>query len=411
MKSKRLILMIICIIILSGCNSKNNGSELDIDTPITLKETDNTKVEPTKVDNNVDETKTTNKNEAEAIQIYIPDLTTEESIIDYLQGEWFYNNFPEREVICRMNIDNDLNISLSFYNYNTDESKGDYTGRIEFDRQYANLNEAPDLINIELADTDYPGGMFFFLHRTIYDGKNVMSLFFAGNGDCIFDLLEDEENYEWSSREIIFEKFIEEISELTTREDDEFYAVYWGNDEVKSESIWLDDTWYTPSDEEEFFRKYYIPMTIYENKDPESVLYKMSRNFEVEILEDKMSKGQVYYFTTDKNGDIIKILDAQIQRDLENGFINNIDEDTKFEIFEIFTIVVEDTKQYIDDGMSVLLTGEIVTLDGEDFIVADFGRYPEGKFTREIRCAININTEQIIRYNFLTKQWEYLSVG
>ena len=62
-------------------------------------------------------------------------------------------------------------------------------------------------------------------------------------------------------------------------------------------------------------------------------------------------------------------------------------------------------------GFWKFLTGEIIKFDGEDFIVAAFGTYIEGKFIPDIISAITLDREQIIQYNFSTDQWDYLKKG
>ena len=216
-----------------------------------------------------------------------------------------------------MDIDKDLNVHLSFYNRETNQSKGDYKGIINFDRQYASPNEAPDLISIELIDADHPGGDFFFKHRTVYDGKCVMSLFFAGNGNYIFDMLVDIDNFEYAPEEIIFEKICQEISPLTPLKNSEFYAVFWG-DAANGKSLWLDEVQWTPIEEYDPDPMYPDRMMLYEDDVPGSVLYN--------ILPDKLEQivgtnkyemigmnkfeGEVYFVKTDENGTIIEFEDA-----------------------------------------------------------------------------------------------------
>ena len=168
------------------------------------------------------------------------DLASEEGIREYLTGEWIFDKKHISYVVCKMSIDEELMVNFSFHDTYANELKGDYKGQIKFDRQYANLDEAPDLLTIELMDTDYPGGDFFFLHRTIYDGKVAMSWFFAGNGNCIFDMLADIDNFEYAPGEIIFEKVGGEESQLPLRKNETFHGVFWGK-EAKGEGLWIDD--------------------------------------------------------------------------------------------------------------------------------------------------------------------------
>ena len=160
----------------------------------------------------------------------LPGMDTEAGIREYLAGEWhFYDStFPGYKT-CRMVIDGDLNVEIAFYGGLTDAPLDSCAGRFSFDRIYAGTQEAPDLLCLELSEGARLGGDFFFLHRTVVDGRRIMSLFSAGNGGCAFDLLDPSEDG-WGDCpvEIRFYQDTGEEYRLSPRLNAAFYAVYWG---------------------------------------------------------------------------------------------------------------------------------------------------------------------------------------
>lgn len=279
--------ILICAVILTGCN---NSKPENIDTEVN-----------TIIPNLPGEFKGL-QGEGKAIPKI--DLNTEQGIKEYLVGEWVFDKEYMSDGVCNMSIDYDLNIQLSFQGKYVDDFKGDYVGKIILDRLYANIDEAPDLISIELTDTDLPGGDFLFLHRSIYDEKNVMSLFFAGNGNSIFDIYLCEEESDYAPSEIIFERESGITSQLSPHKNDSFYAIFWGKG-VDGKSLWLDDVLLTPTDEYDSDPKYPYKMTYYENDVKESIRYRIHSDSFKDILGDDLYAGQIYFMQTDENGDII----------------------------------------------------------------------------------------------------------
>ena len=244
MKHKLLLAVLICILVLSGCNKGKIEDKSEEPSKLIPKTTTEVVEDP----------------EEKIISIYQPDFSSEDGIRDYLVGQWVYDFYYRGDVICKMNIDKDLNIDLSFENSYSDEPNGDYSGKITFDRIYASQDEAPDLISLELFDTEEPGGDFFFLHRTLYDGKRVMSWFLASNGNTVFDIADPVDGFRSPAEEIIFEKVTGEKSQEKPRVNDEFYAVYWGTG-ADEKSIWLDDVWWNPPEEDDYAPLYPRSMT------------------------------------------------------------------------------------------------------------------------------------------------------
>ena len=261
--------------------------------------------------------------EKEEVEISGINLNSEEGIKEYLIGEWISDKetlsdylLTESEINCNMTINQDLNVNLSFYNRYTDEIIGDYMGQINLDSFEGKGDKLPDLISIDLGDSDWPGGDYFFLHRSIYDGKSVMSLFFAGSGNGIFDLLADIHNFEYAPEEILFEKITEEKSQLKPLEDKEFYAVYWGTG-PDGKSLWLDEVQWTPTEEYDPDALYTSRMTLYHDDFPESALYGIAKESMSNILGNPMYAGEVYFVQTDKDGNIIDFEDAAYRQYIE----------------------------------------------------------------------------------------------
>ena len=114
--------------------------------------------------------------QTETFPTQLPDMNTEAGIREYLAGEW-YSYDPSHLGLdaCRMIIDEDLNTSFEFFSGFTNETKGHYSGHLSFDRIYADAHEVPDLLCLTLSDDcALLGGDFFFLHRTVFEGRCVM---------------------------------------------------------------------------------------------------------------------------------------------------------------------------------------------------------------------------------------------
>lgn len=260
-----------------------------------------------------DLTDTPNDPDAEA---YLKYSIIEENLKDYLVGEWVSDKetlsdylLTHSDINCNMTISEDASVSFLFYNRETNDIIGDYSGHITFDRFDKESSVGPDLISIELTDPDWPGGDFFFKQRTIYDGKRVMSWFPAGNGNCILDLLADIDNFEYAPEEVIFEKVTGEKSDLKAQKVNMFYGVYWGLGNDKK-SFWLNEVMWTPTEEYNPDALYPERMTLYEDDVKESVLYKIAQENMEYILQGPMYAGEVYFVETDENGDIVNIEDT-----------------------------------------------------------------------------------------------------
>lgn len=310
---KKIFMILVCLMILSAC-SRPKSQIIDPKTSEELQKN------PPSLEENLSPEKK---------------ISSEEEIRGYLVGEWISDQevlsdyvLSSSDINCDMNIDEDLNVSLLFYNRYTNESRGDYRGQVILDRLHASPDEDPDIISIELVNSDYPGGDFFYKHRTIYDGKSVMSWFFAGNGNCIFDLLADIDNFQYAPEEIVFKKTTGEKLDFDTLKDSEFYAVFWGMG-GDGKSLWLDEVKWTPTEEYDPNALYPGRMTLYEDNEPWSVLYSIAPEEISRILVECMYVPEVYYVKTDKEGKIIDFEDAANKDYIEiiNGFDSSNEKD------------------------------------------------------------------------------------
>lgn len=332
-------------------------------------------------------------------------LNTEEDIVEYLVGDWVYDYYYRGDVITKMSIDENLDVKISFDNSYSTLPQGDYTGKITLDRMYVEDDDAPDMICLEMDDEEEPGGDFFFLHRTLYGGKRVMSLFSAGNGNTIFDVEDDLGDFRQPADEIYFEKTTNEYSKEEIRLDDDFYAVYWGMGE-DGKSLWLDDIWWDVV-QDDYSRLYPWRMTIYENQISGSILYKVDPNEISEVLGDEMQVGEVYYVQTNEKGEIIHLIDAERKRWMEEEEYGiNIDGP----IYDVI-LYVDEIQEYLDMGMSIQYHEGTEMIDGEEFYKIALGTQHEEHFVKELFYAVNIFTGDVYRYNVQDDEWKAVPLG
>lgn len=391
MKSKALSAVFICLLVLSCC-TPGQGAQKNV-------EWNSSSPQPS-------EAPAKGKKIAPVPQ---PDFSSEEGIREYLRGKWLYDYYYYGDVLCTMEIDKDLNIALSFKNSYSDGPKGNYSGKITFDRAYAKPEEAPDLLCIELENTEEPGGDFYFLHRTIYDKKRVMSWFFAGNGNTVFDLLvpDDGENIRSTPDELLFEKVTGEKSREAPRKNDEFYAVYWDTGSDKK-SIWLDDVRWTPAEEDDQAQVYPQKMTHYETDVPESILYTIVPEEIGEVLGEELTRGAVYFVTTDEGGNVASFLSADRKKFIEESSLLS---EAEAVIYEIIENDVGEIREYLNAGMAILLTGETAVIEDEECYLVILGTNHEDNFVREVMYAVNTATRQVYRFDVLNDAWEPVPMG
>lgn len=349
-----------------------------------------------------------NYQEVQTLPIAETYFSNESGIKKYLEGEWVFDDPYTSDLTCNMKIDKDLNIKLSFHDNYTDTFKRNYSGKIQFEKINVETDDIPDAISIELKDSEWPGGEYYFLHRTIYNGKRVMSLFSAGNGNGIFDMLGDIDNFEYMVGEIIFEKTSGEVSKLRPSKNDKFHAVYWGKGK-DGKSLWLDDALWTPKNEE-YATIYPRVMTAYENDIRESVIYTIVASEIRDILGDDLFPGEVYYVETDEQGRIKHFISAERKRFLEASEEGFIDLQDKNLISNIIQEIVE-IKEYLNLGMEVLITGETTIIEGQECYEVSLGTNSEDSFVREMHYAVNILTWQVYRFDILNDKWEIIGLG
>lgn len=344
----------------------------------------------------------------EIIAKYTPDLTTEAGIMEYLVGDWHYFNEYSSQVLCDMTIDEDLKVHLLFHDIYGGENRGEYTGQIKLDRAYTGSDEAQDLIVIELEGTEEPGGDFFFLHRTLFDGQFAMSWFYAGNGNCVFDVLGPKiEGYAQAPDEIVFQKETTEKTQLTPIKNGDFHAVFWGVGE-DWESIWIDDVTWTPTQEDDFATPYPWRMTYYENDVKESVLYTIAPEMIVEILGDDLFPGTVYLVETNENGEITSCTYGEYEEYTEAYLEDYADPETEAAVFNVIYSDVKEIEEYMNQGMAAMVTNETVLLDNGMCSIMVLGTNSEDQFVRELYYAINTETHKAYRYDVLTDEWSII---
>lgn len=389
-KGIRLFAVIICIVILTGCNKTKPN---DIDTEV------NTTILPVTEDPGVII--------GEGAQMSPPDLDTEQGVREYLVGDWVCEMEYMSNIVANMVIDENLDIELSFYDSFTNKLVADYKGDISFMRMYRDPEDAPDIITLQLDDDLYIECDYYFFHRTIYDGKRVMSLFFAGLENSVFDIFTGDNGLEYTMGEVVFEKVTGEVTQGKPRKNDEFYAVFWDHG-VHYESIWIDDVEWTARDED-YNPNYPVPMIVHENEVLESVLYNIDQDKKFDILGDDMFKGEVYYVKTDGKGNIVELISADYKRFLEESSGEYID-DIKDQILSIIENI-DEIQEHLGNGMSILFTGETTIINDSECYEISLGTDHEEAFVKEMHYAVNISTWEVYKYDALDDIWEYIEMG
>jgi len=248
----------------------------------------------------------------------LPDMNTEAGIREYLIGEWYFYNTSDREYYSvRMTIDKDLGVRFDFTTSSRTKATKTadvITGQFSFDR-YDDKAPVPDILQLELPnDRSLVGGNFFFVPRTVFDGRRVMSLFPIGQDLDVFGLL-DPSGYDvgfgwgYSPDEIIFIKETGEEYDIAPLTNAEFYAVYWGRGKADTGAVWLDDITWPPAPLPDSFNPFYdgwyrFLTTRYENETPISVAYAATDGMRIEGGGD-LRQGEAYLVKTNGRGEII----------------------------------------------------------------------------------------------------------
>lgn len=343
---------------------------------------------------------------SEKVKVETVDLSSQKKIIQYLIGDWYYHYYHLDDITAKMSIDNDLNVKLSFTNTYSDSPQGDYVGKIKFDWAYVDEDETPDLIIIDLLDTEVSGGEFLFRHRTVYDQKRVLSLIPFSNENCIFEVVAPNNEFTTTPEEIMLEKKTNEESREATMKNSEFYAVVWGLGSDK-QSLWLDDVMWNGYDDD-YKGDYPQRLIMYDNNLLESVLYKINQKNKADVLGDEMPFGEVYFIKTNQDGDIISLIDAGRKDWIE---ASNEEGDLESEIITIMTDF-EEIRKYLDLGMTLKFEGDYVDIDGEEFYEVVLGtEHSDKNFVREIFYAVNVNTKEVFEYDVINDEWIKVAKG
>ena len=241
-----------------------------------------------------------------------PNMKTEAGIREYLTGEWHFLNTSGKEYYSvKMTIDKNMKVVLDFTvssRTKATKKRDVITGQLSFGR-YDEKSSTPDMLHLE---DGYIGGGFHFVPRTVYDKQRVMSLFDAGNGGCLFDLLDPEgDKYGgMCPTEIIFVKETDEEYDLTPRANAEFYAVFWGRGKTDPDTIWLDDISWPPAPLQDNYNPFYdgerwyrFLTTKYKNETPISVAYTAADGIKIEG-GGGLRQSEAYLVKTNGNGEI-----------------------------------------------------------------------------------------------------------
>ena len=259
------------------------------------------------------------------------DMNTEAGVREYLAGEWFFRNTSDiKYYSCRMSIDPNLNAIFEFYGYPA--NKGKEVRRV-FNGKFSFLKDADtgdETLQLELPkDSKQYGGDYLFLHRTIYDKRRVMSLFYSGNDACLLNLLDPSVGAAgncddgFCPSEMVFVKETGEEYDLKPALNAEFHAVYWGEGNHRpGDVIWLDDiSWPPPSVSENYDplydgdRWYIYETTKYDNETPVSVAYGIADGMKIEG-GGKLRYGEVYLVNTNERGEITKMRNVSVSSKL-----------------------------------------------------------------------------------------------
>ena len=251
------------------------------------------------------------------------DLTSEDLILEFLEGEWTMIDRNKREDFATFRIRN--NGAFDFIR-NKDDASG--SGRLHFAYSMADADEEPDSFSLEFDDLDelvpegrldYPGsggpyessGIF---HIGIGEDRDYLYLKEIGNGDTMISLYalnvvgpDDYEN--WTPAWLFYrDKAPEAVDEAP--DADRFYAWAWERD---SDGIWLQPmTLHEYDTEDEYTGRRYRGGYFTEKEDIRSVYYRISDRVELNgLLEaDKWSREyplMMYEVSLDNKGRVAKV--------------------------------------------------------------------------------------------------------
>ena len=149
-------------------------------------------------------------------------------------------------------------------------------------------------------------------------------------------------------------------------------------------------------------------MTQYETDIPESVLYTIAPEEIGEVLGEDLTRGGVYFATTDEGGNVTSFISAERKKFIEESSLNP---EAEALIYEIIENDVEEIREYLNAGMAILLTGETAVIEDEECYLVILGTNHEDNFVREVMYAVNTITRQVYRFDVLNDAWEPVAMG
>lgn len=81
------------------------------------------------------------------------------------------------------------------------------------------------------------------------------------------------------------------------------------------------------------------------------------------------------------------------------------------EIVQFLSEEIDETKMHLENGLTMLITGETVLIDNEEHLLVLFGSNREGQFVREYHYAIHPETMQLYYLDILQDEWIGMGVG
>jgi hypothetical protein len=169
----------------------------------------------------------------------------------------------------------------------------------------------------------------------------------------------------------------------------EFRAIYWGPGELPP-TVWLERLSDTPNEADP-------------TEWPENQLFTIRTEKAESILGSDLQAGAMYTVTTDEKG-------AVTQMQPVPGMLQESTNDYP-EIVQFLSEEIDETKMHLENGLTMLITGETVLIDNEEHLLVLFGSNREGQFVREYHYAIHPETMQLYYLDILQDEWIGMGVG
>lgn len=262
-----------------------------------------------------------------------------------------------------------------------------YMGKWTLERLYAEHEDPPDLLCLELDETDDPFldgwqslGDFLLAQRTLCDGSIVLGLSQANNGDSLF-------SYWYEDTWPVWQRMAElPLPQENLRKNDSFFALLWKMEyDGSGYSIWLDD----------------FQTDTFENEGRyESLQYRLAPNASLSrelTAEDGQGPlpGSLYQIDTDEKGQVTAAFlydsgpAAPLSEEEAAGLLSEL----------------EEVKEYLESGMIMLFDGDEGEFGGERCVIIALGTNNEASVVREYYYAV-APSGAIYRLNPVDGTWE-----